>query len=88
MTDTPAYSGGSLSRPISPTKPTPKSIPTAVRLTMSEPCNAAMRGLPRLFRSTITPISASSKPVIRLDFRMHHCDRKAVYVSPKPEIQS
>ena len=28
---------GSLSRPINPTKPTPKSMPTAVRLTMSEP---------------------------------------------------
>ena len=46
MTDTPAYSGGNLSRPISPTKPTPKSMPTAVRLTMSEPCKPQFAAWP------------------------------------------
>jgi hypothetical protein len=78
---------GSLSRPISPTKPTPKSMPTAVRLTMSAPCNAAMRGLPRSDSSTITPVTASTKPVIRLDFRIHHCGRSPVLISPQPEMQ-
>lgn len=78
---------GSLSLPISPTKPTPKSMPTAVRLTMSAPCNAAMRGLPRSESSTITPITASSKPVIRLDFRIHYCGRNAVPISPQPEMR-
>jgi hypothetical protein len=62
-------------------------MPTAVRLTMSEPCKAAMRGFPRSERSTITPVSARSKPVIRLDFRMHHCGRKAVFVSTQQEMQ-
>jgi len=89
MTDilTPAYFSGSLSRPINPTNPTPKSIPTAVRLTMSEPCRAAIRGLAKSERSTITPISARNKPVIRLDFLMIHCVRNVASVSPPPEIQ-
>ena len=67
-------------------------MPEATSPTTSEPCSASTRGLPRLFRSTIAPSSASTKPVNRLLF-LHalssgpqpgpnHCDRKAGIVSP------
>src|ERR1022692_4321846 len=83
-----------LSLPIRPTKPIPNNMPEATSPKTSEPCSASTRGLPRLFRSTIAPSSASTKPVNRLLFFMHspparipapnHCDRKAGIVSPQP----
>jgi len=69
-------------------------MPEATSPQTSEPCSASTRGLPRLFRSTIAPSSASTKPVNRLLFFMHspparipapnHCDTKAGIVSPQP----
>src|ERR1035441_470675 len=83
-----------LSLPIRPTKPIPNNMPEATSPQTSEPCSASTRGLPRLFRSTIAPSSASTKPVNRLLFFMHspparipapnHCDTKAGIVSPQP----
>lgn len=78
---------GSLSRPSSPTRATPKHMPEPMSPRMSEPCNASTRGLLRLPNSAITPSSAGNKPVSRLRFSMHHCGRNAVYVSRQPEMR-
>jgi hypothetical protein len=49
---------------------TPKSMPEATSLKISEPCRpaASIRGLPRLLSRTIVPINAKPRPANRLPF--------------------
>jgi hypothetical protein len=89
--ETLAIAASLLRKPEAPDQPheaDPEEAAAGREAHMSEPCNAAMRGLPRSESSTITPITASSKPVIRLDFRIHYCDRSAVFVSPQQEMHA
>jgi hypothetical protein len=79
-TTPPNYSFRSLSRPSSPAKPMPKHAPQAMSPTMSAPCNIWTRGLLKFESNTIVPISASIRPVNRLDFRMRSPCTRIVYV--------
>ncbi len=82
------------SMPIRPAKPNPKNMPETTSFRTSGTCSASTRGLPRIIRRNVAPISAATKPVTRLLFFMHsppahipapnHCDRKAGIVSSQP----
>ena len=74
------------SLPIRPTKPTPNNMPEATSPKTSEPCSASTRGLPRSFRSFITPISASAKPVNLLFPRNSLNHSKILMYSPPARI--
>jgi len=63
------------SLPIRPKKPTPNNMPEATTPKTSEPCNAATRGLSRLFESTIAPTSITTTPVNRLLFSRNSFNR-------------
>lgn len=56
--------------PTSKTKPTPKHMPAPTRPTISDPCNACMRGFDRPEVSAITPTKITNRPVNLVDFRM------------------
>jgi hypothetical protein len=64
------HSSRILSRPNSPTTPTPKHMPAPMRPRMSDPCNVSMRGFDKLAKSAISPREATNNPVNLLDFRM------------------
>jgi len=57
---------GKFSMPIRPAKPNPKNMPETTSFRTS--CSASSRGLPRIIRRNVAPISAATKPVTRLVF--------------------
>src|SRR5580658_308998 len=86
-----------LSLPNSAKRATANKPPDATKRRISGTCRpaASVRGLPKLFSSTIVPISAKPNPMNHLRFFMHpptaripapmHCDRNAGSVSSQQE---
>src|SRR5436305_5713401 len=85
------------SMPIRPAKPNPKNMPETTSFRTSGKRSASTRGLLRIIRRNVAPISAATKPVARLVFFMHspraripasnQCDRKPGSFPPSLLVQ-